>query len=241
MNPKISIITICYNCKDDIEPTILSVINQSYPNVEYIIIDGGSSDGTLDIINKYRNSINVLITEPDKGIFDAMNKGLRYATGTWVNFMNAGDTFHNPETLKNVFQNKDNSDVGVLYGNTITGGELHHPKELSTLKYGEIMACHQSIFYNREICGNELFYKTKHKHYGDIELTRRLYIKGVLFKQVYVTISDYKGGGFSSIVSNAARMAKFSYLYQSFGVPGIFYGIAGKLFYLRAKYLKSKK
>jgi len=236
---RITIITVCYNCKDDIESTILSVINQTHQNIEYIIIDGGSTDGTLKVIKKYLNKINMLVSEPDKGIFDAMNKGLMHATGEWVNFMNAGDEFHDFFVLEKIFSTTDHNGIGILYGSTRSNNSILQPDKLNSLKYGGIMACHQSIFYNREVCGGELFYKTEHKHYGDIELTRRLYIKGVPFKQVNVTIANYKGGGFSSIISLVARKAKFSYLYQNFGLLGIFYGIVGKGYFLYQKYLNS--
>lgn len=235
MHPKISIITVCYNCKDDIEPTILSVLGQTYQNVEYIVIDGGSTDGTLEIIAKYRDKINVLVSEPDGGIFDAMNKGLKYATGIWINFMNAGDIFIGSETVKSIFQNKNHNKIGVIYGSTVTNEKISYPEAQSSLKYGGIMACHQSIFYNREVCRSELYYKTKHKYYGDIELTRRLYLKKIPFKKVPVIIANYKGGGFSSVISSAARRAKFDYLYQNLGLLGLWSGVVGKLKYIKLK------
>jgi len=83
---KISIITVCYNVKDSIEETFLSIFNQTYKNVELIVIDGGSVDGTLDVINKYRDKISHFVSEPDKGIYDAMNKGIDYVTGDFVLF-----------------------------------------------------------------------------------------------------------------------------------------------------------
>ena len=96
----ISIVTVSYNAVLTIEQTILSVINQTYPNVEYIIIDGGSTDGTVDIIKKYANKIAYWVSEPDKGIYDAMNKGGLKATGDFIQFLNAGDWFENEYVIE---------------------------------------------------------------------------------------------------------------------------------------------
>ena len=104
-NPKISVITVSYNCVNTIEETILSVINQTYTNVEYIIIDGGSNDGTIEIIRKYQDKIAYWVSEADGGIYKAMNKGLFKCTGNWINFMNAGDSFYSVNTIKKVVQN----------------------------------------------------------------------------------------------------------------------------------------
>ncbi|MBV4191775.1 glycosyltransferase, partial [Bacteroides fragilis] len=100
--PLITVITVCYNAISDIEKTILSVIHQLYSNIEYVIIDGGSVDGTIEIIEKYHDKISYWISESDKGIYDAMNKGVDKATGEWVCFMNAGDTFYSPDTILSV-------------------------------------------------------------------------------------------------------------------------------------------
>ena len=100
---KISIITVCYNDKDVIEKTILSVINQDYSNLEYIIVDGASSDGTLEIIKQYQKKYPIiLISEKDDGIYDAMNKGSKVASGDYLNFMNAGDYFFSDNTISAV-------------------------------------------------------------------------------------------------------------------------------------------
>src|SRR5699024_3733405 len=110
-NPKISIITVVFNNAKDIEYTIQSVLNQSYEHVEYIIIDGLSTDGTLDILNKYRAQIDILISEKDKGIYDAMNKGLEQATGDYVLFLNSGDAFYDKNTLSEVFTDSAGADI----------------------------------------------------------------------------------------------------------------------------------
>ena len=102
---KYSIITINYNNKDGLEKTILSVINQTCQDFEYIIIDGGSTDGSVDVIKKYADRIDYWVSEPDKGIYNAMNKGIIKAKGEYLNFMNSGDCFYDNEVLSNVYQN----------------------------------------------------------------------------------------------------------------------------------------
>lgn len=115
---KITIVTVCYNTVSTIEKTILSVINQTYQDIEYIVIDGASTDGTVDVINKYANNINVFISEPDKGIYDAMNKGIALATGDYINFMNAGDNFSSEDAIEKVVCLIDpKSDI--VYGDSI--------------------------------------------------------------------------------------------------------------------------
>src|ERR1700748_1301528 len=109
--PTLSVITIVYNNARDIERTILSVVNQTWPNIEYIMVDGLSTDGTLEIINKYKNRIAKLISEKDEGIYDAMNKGLALASGDYVLFMNSGDEIYAPDTAANVFASADGADI----------------------------------------------------------------------------------------------------------------------------------
>jgi putative colanic acid biosynthesis glycosyltransferase len=101
-NLLISIITVVYNGEKFLEKTIKSVINQSYQNIEYIVIDGGSTDGTIDIIKKYKDRIDYWVSEKDDGIYDAMNKGLERASGDFVNFMNGGDTFYDKSVLEKI-------------------------------------------------------------------------------------------------------------------------------------------
>ena len=117
--PIISVITVCYNAVVSIEETMLSVLNQRYDKVEYIVIDGGSKDGTLDIIKKYANRLAYWTSEPDKGIYDAMNKGISKATGNWLNFMNAGDQFIDNKVLSKCFESSFHDNVDVLYGDVV--------------------------------------------------------------------------------------------------------------------------
>ena len=115
--PLITVVTVSYNAVNTIEQTILSVINQTYPNIEYLIIDGGSTDGTVDIIKRYEDKISYWVSEPDKGIYDAMNKGIEVATGEWINFMNCGDSFYSKDVITEVFSIA-NPLSDIIYGDT---------------------------------------------------------------------------------------------------------------------------
>ncbi len=153
-NPLITIITITFNAVDTIENTIKSVLEQTYPNIEYIIIDGGSKDGTVDIIKKYSKKISYWISEPDEGIYNAMNKGINHAHGAWINFMNAGDTFFNKNTIENCnFKDLNNQVIKVIYGDTIIKrkGKSYTKKGLPIQKIHRcIIGCHQSIFVSTD-------------------------------------------------------------------------------------------
>jgi glycosyltransferase involved in cell wall biosynthesis len=158
-NPLISIITVVYNGATTLEQTMLSVINQTYKKIEYIIIDGGSTDGTVDIIKKYENKLAYWVSESDKGIYDAMNKGIDKATGEWVNFMNSGDIFHKENIIANLFElNITNCDV--IYGDVIAlrkEGEIHC-KSQDIIKIKKNMPfCHQAAFCRLNILKQYMF------------------------------------------------------------------------------------
>lgn len=198
--PLITIITVSYNAVKDIENTILSVLNQTYPNIEYIIIDGGSTDGTLDIIKKYQDKITYWVSEPDKGIYDAMNKGALKATGMWLNFMNAGDTFYNEQVLEEVFKDKDCDNADVIYGDVVY---IHPDREdirkaapLKRIKVG-IPFCHQSAFVKTKLQQKYLF-DTTYKICADYNFFHTLQKKGCSFKYKEQIIAKYLAGGFSS-------------------------------------------
>jgi len=115
--PKISIITVVYNAQNTIERSINSVLGQNFKNIEYIIVDGGSTDGTREIIENYREKIDGFISEPDKGIYDAMNKGIALATGDVIGTINADDYFADNDVLYNIAKVFAEQDTAILYGN----------------------------------------------------------------------------------------------------------------------------
>ena len=118
-HPKFSIITVTYNAEKVLEDTIQSIVTQSYKNVEYIIVDGGSTDGTLTIVNKYKEHIHTIVSEPDKGLYDAMNKGIKLATGDYLCFLNAGDGLHEDDTLLRIVHSLTGTILpDVIYGET---------------------------------------------------------------------------------------------------------------------------
>lgn len=151
MNKKITVITVVYNGVKLIEKTILSVLNQNYKHLEYIIIDGGSTDGTLDIIKKYDDKINYYVSEKDKGIFDAMNKGIEVSTGNGLIFLNAGDYF-----VGNVLSDSVNIPC-FLPVKTIKNDNLINIK-LKSEKLGLPM-CHQGIIFENKKIKYNLKYK----------------------------------------------------------------------------------
>lgn len=152
-SPTVSIITVCYNCKTSIEQTILSVIGQSYNDYEYIVIDGNSTDGTKDIISKYSAFITKFISEPDKGIYDAMNKGLKMANGEWIIFRNSGDLFFDKDVLKNIFNDYIDAGEDLIVGNMrSTDGKKFRdfvPPIFENDYFGQMPVFHPSTFIRR--------------------------------------------------------------------------------------------
>ena len=153
---KISVITVCYNAQSEIEKTLLSVIKQTYDNFEYIVVDGKSTDGTVKIIQKYHTHISKWVSEPDTGIYNAMNKGVRLATGEYCIFMNAGDTFATPDALKlsSLFLN-DGFDILVGREISTKGNKIidyiYPPDEITPIHLYLSSLSHQSSFIKREV------------------------------------------------------------------------------------------
>ena len=169
--PLISVITVSYNAVLTIEQTILSVINQTYLNIEYIIIDGGSTDGTVNVIKKYADKIAYWVSESDKGIYDAMNKGIAYSHGEYCNFINAGDKFCSSSILKQVMDFNHVADI-------IVGQDLHvneHnkivsrsvlPRRYNLLHFYITTIPHQSCFIRASLL-KKYYYETSLKIVSD--------------------------------------------------------------------------
>ncbi|MEX0986969.1 MAG: glycosyltransferase family 2 protein [Bacteroidales bacterium] len=143
--PKVTVVTVSYNSRDTIEQTIQSVIGQDYKPVEYIIIDGGSRDGTIQIIEKYSGQISTFISEPDKGIYDGMNKGIEMASGEWIIFMNSNDTFHNNAVISGFISRAGDADIVYGYCTNASNGKDIKPKPLHKF-WKRIPMNHQSTF-----------------------------------------------------------------------------------------------
>ena len=198
---KISIITVVYNSEKYIRRTIESIVGQDYPGVEYIVIDGKSKDTTMQIVNEYRDRIAVIVSEPDKGLYDAMNKGLRLATGDYVLYINSGDALSSPTLLSDIFNNVP-ADSDVIYGDTqITdedGNILHNrrhrpPEQLSWRDYKRgMLVCHQSFIAKRTLC-NE--YDTQYRYAADFDWCLNILLKSRVVTNYGKDISLFMDGG----------------------------------------------
>jgi len=227
--PLITVITVVFNGAKFIEETILSVINQTYKNVEYIVIDGGSSDGTIDIIKNYTDKLTFWISEPDKGIYDAMNKGIKVANGEWFNFLNAGDRFIENEVFEKIFSS-DLDSATLIYGDTRVlnqdGQSYYHKantlKNENSLKRG-MKVCHQAIFYNREILN---FYDSSLRINADwkhlIEMTRKPNFKPLKCNFPFVY---YRLGGLSANNTRYSRQEYKNVFLEKYGVLNYIYHI----------------
>ena len=201
---KVTVVTAVLNDVGHIEQTILSVISQTDIEIEYIIVDGGSKDGTLELIGKYKDKISLLISESDRGVYDAMNKGIKYSTGDFVYFLNSGDVLLNPSILSKIKFEDVNVRNTIIYGNVVVAygniEALEKPRPFfnSKMKFKGIGICHQSMFFPGELIRNEN-YDLSYKIAADYDLVYRLWRKGTEFLYRDITIAKYDWGkGISS-------------------------------------------
>ncbi|ASU36117.1 glycosyltransferase family 2 protein [Mucilaginibacter xinganensis] len=225
--PSLSVITIVYNNVSHIERTMLSVLNQTYPNIEYILIDGKSTDGTLELIEQYGSRVAKLISEKDEGIYDAMNKGLAIATGDYVIFMNSGDEFYESSTVEKVFAAYPDADI--YYGETemISNsgeslGQRRHkvPKQFTwrDFKYGMSIS-HQAIYIRRSLTEP---YNHKYELSADIDWIIRTAKKAKTIINVNSYVAKYLVGGMSKTKHRQSLQERFSIMKEYYGfIPTI--------------------
>ncbi|MDC0132158.1 glycosyltransferase [Flavobacteriaceae bacterium] len=176
---KISIITISFNAKYTIDKTLYSVVNQSYENIEHIIIDGNSKDNTIDICKSYSH-ISKILSEPDKGVYDAFNKGIKLATGDVIGFLNADDTFYNENSIQDIVDAFSNNEIDIVYGNLDYVNEegkvirnwISKPYEKGLVKKAW-MPAHPSFYCKKEVYDRLGGYNDSFKIAGDFELCLR--------------------------------------------------------------------
>jgi glycosyltransferase involved in cell wall biosynthesis len=203
---KISIITVCYNSAATIEKTIRSVGAQTYKNIEYIIVDGNSKDGTLDIVQKHEDKITKWISEPDKGLYDAMNKGIALATGDVIGILNSDDTFYSNTVLAAIAAFHTNNTIDASVGNIMQHKENGKVVRVYSSKYWTpeklkigFMPPHPSIFFKRELFGTLGFYELGFIIGADYELITRFFLKEkISWKYSGITTTAMLVGGLSS-------------------------------------------
>lgn len=245
---KISIITIVYNNVRDIAYTISSVLAQSYPHIEYIIIDGASTDGTLDVINQYKDRIDKIVSEKDKGIYDAMNKGLALATGDYVLFLNSGDELYDTNTIRCIVEKGKGADI--VYGETklvdeqrnIIGDRRHRTPEQfnwKSFRYG-MNVCHQAIYIKRSIAEP---YDLSYQLSADIDWIIRAAKKAKTTQNVHTYVARYLVGGMSQKRHRQSLKERYQIFKKHYGRFNnwINHGIiAARLFKYRLKHGKTR-
>lgn len=201
-NPKISVITVVFNAENNIEQTILSVINQSYKNIEYIIIDGKSTDKTMEIVAGYKDKISVIVSEKDAGIYDAMNKGLKLATGDYVWFINSGDEIYDKDTLLNIFGSIEDVYPDVIYGKTAlydkSGSFIKItsvPKKLDKYSFSNgMVVSHQSLIVKKDLTE---YYDLSYRYVSDHDWIIKILKKSGYNFNTGNILSKYLAEGFS--------------------------------------------
>ena len=225
---KISIITVTYNAEATIERTLESVAMQTYPDIEHLVIDGASKDRTVEIARRYPHAI--VVSEPDKGLYDAMNKGLKRATGDYLCFLNAGDKLHRKDTLAHLIELVSNgSPVGVLYGDThivdaqgnfLRSRRLTPPEHLTwrSFKAG-MLVCHQAFYINRQIAQP---YDLTYRFSADFDWCIRCMKEGEKrgMKNLYLRepLADYLSEGMTTANQKASLKERFRIMAKHYGL-----------------------
>jgi glycosyltransferase involved in cell wall biosynthesis len=222
-NPRISVITVVFNGEKFIERTFSSIASQTYRNIEYIVIDGASTDRTLELINEYQSIIHKWISEPDKGLYDAMNKGLALATGEYICFLNSGDQFCSKDTLENVFENLDQL-PDVIYGETMIVDDLGIEIGLRRLKAPEnltwksfkkgMLVCHQSVYVKRTIASE---YNIRYRIASDFDWVLKALKKAGSIHNSKQVLTRFLDGGLNKQNIPEALKERFWIMTKNYG------------------------
>jgi glycosyltransferase involved in cell wall biosynthesis len=249
-SPRISIITVTYNAAGVLEPTIQSIIRQTFPHYEYIIIDGGSTDSTVGIIRKYASHISYWVSEPDKGLYDAMNRGLQAARGEYVWFMNAGDKIYDQHTLAQLFTSSQ-KDADIYYGDAlfftqtgeitglrseVTPHKLPGNLNWKSLQYGMVV-CHQSFIARKAIAP---LYDLSHPYCADVDWEIKCLKRAKKIVHTHLVLSRYLTGGFSKKNLYQSLLDRFAVLKSHYGIfttlqSHLWITLRGALFVLKRK------
>ena len=216
--PVISIITVTFNAIETIIDTFQSVFNQTFTSFEFIIIDGGSTDGTLDIIKSKLNNISYWVSEKDNGIYDAMNKGISVAKGDWIIFLNSGDIFCNNDVLKNIFSYSINDKTQIIYGNAkvkYTNNILRPPAKIRKKYFYANTICHQSIIFKKNVFEKNGFFNLEFKIIADRVWLLAAAVKRMCFQYINLEICVWEEEGFSkrnsSLFHHECKILKMAY------------------------------
>lgn len=220
--PLITIVTVVRNGEKTLERTIKGVINQTYKNIEYIIIDGNSTDKTLDIIKKYENKIDYWMSEPDKGIYDAMNKGILLAKGEYIQFLNSDDYFVSNESLRNIVRFLDKK--VDIFSCRVSIGEKgrflsYFPKKilnLNNLKKGNTLA-HPATFMKKKVFVELDYFNTNYKIASDYDIICKCFLGGYNILQDNHVIVQFDLSGISSVCSFLSLKEVSSIIRKHFG------------------------
>lgn len=225
MNPLFSIITVAYNAQQTIPATLKSVKEQTCKLYEYIVVDGASNDSTVELAHKSGIENMILISEPDKGIYDAMNKGLGVANGDYVIFLNAGDSFHSSNSLQLIADSiMDNDYPGIVYGQTqlvdsnrkrVGDRHLTAPEELNLDSFKDgMVVCHQAFIVLRKLVDN---YDIRYKFSADYEWCIRCLQRSHRNQYIDRTLIDYLSEGVTTANMKASLWERFKIMCYYYG------------------------
>ncbi len=247
-HPKVSIITVVYNAAEGLDKTLTNIASIHYANKEVIVIDGASTDGTMEVIQKHLIDINILVSEPDSGLYDAMNKGLSIATGEYVWFINAADRIFDEYTLEDMFAGHEKlSDI--YYGETLvtsTDGEVlglrrkKLPQRLSWLSLRKgMVVCHQSILVRRKLAPK---YDLSYRYSADVKWVIESLKRAKSIRNTKQILSVFEDGGISTKYRKESLKERFRIMVEYYGyVTTLFYHAIFALAVFTPKYRKIKK